>query len=392
MNSDATKATKKTRSTSKSKSAANADSENASDISSVRITYDLYDLPTAQHKAGLSGLLLQIRSMSNRNADLPVPIVEWDNEFPETRVTLEFTAETVQSLFDDLYDATLDEGPIREKPFTKGKGNDKKEVPPLRRQSYIKTDKKGNEKTVEGYVYLELAPSLATLTHYLPKEGEWVKLWRDLIWQIIREGKKKAPYIKRAAKKTELQDAAAADESGDSESDNSDDDDKETSRGDGSTWDDLIKFAKKGASAQGKLSGALLLGAMEKNAESLTLQGRIDQNLLLHFWPLSVMVFVPLFLDSDGETHIGRRSKKDSDPHFCLAVPEVSNLTQFVEDFPRMLQQLGSKRQRFARENRSSICPQKVPSHLSNISRFLHRGLWRTVACVGPSIRSTISI
>ncbi len=341
MNSDATKATKKTRKHAQSKPAATADSENTSDISSVRITYDLYDLPTAQHKAGLAGLLLQIRSMSNRNADLPVPNVEWDNEFPETRVTLEFTAETVQSLFDDLYDATLDEGPVREKPFTKGK------TKLVRRQSYIKTDKKGNEKTVEGYVYLELAPSLATLTHFLPKEGEWVKLWRDLIWQIIREGKKKAPYIKRASKKAELRDAAAADESGDSDSDSTSDDDKETSRGDGSTWDDLIKFTKKGASAQGKLSGALLLGAMEKNAESLTLLGRIDQNLLLHFWPLAVMVFVPLFLDSDGETHIGRRSKKDSDPHFCLAVPEVSNLSQFVEDFPRMLQQLGSEKAAF---------------------------------------------
>lgn len=347
MNKDTAKVVKKTPGKANSKSAENADSGNTSDISAVRITYDLYDLPTAQHKAGLAGLLLQIRSMSNRNAELPVPIVEWDNEFPETRVTLEFTADTVQSLFDDLYDATLDEGPIREKPFTKGKGNDKKEVPPLRRQSYIKTDKKGNEKTVEGYVYLELAPSLATLTHYLPKEGEWVKLWRDLIWQIIREGKKKAPYIKRASKKSELRDAAAAEESGDGDSDSTSDDDKETSRGDGSTWDDLIKFAKKGASAQGKLSGALLLGAMEKNAESLTLLGRIDQNLLLHFWPLAVMVFVPLFLDGDGETHIGRRSKKDSDPHFCLAVPEVSNLSQFVEDFPRMLQQLGSEKAAF---------------------------------------------
>ncbi len=347
MNNDATKTVKKSRSTAKANVAANSDPEGTGDVSSVQITYDLYDLPTAQHKAGLAGLLLQIRSMSNRNRDLPVPKIEWDSEFPETRVTLEFTAETVQSLFDDLYDATLDEGPVREKPFTKGKGAAKKEVPPLRRQSFIKTDKKGNEKTVEGCVYLELAPSLATLTHYLPKEGEWVKLWRDLIWQIIREGKKKAPYIKRASKKTELQDAAAADESGDSESDNSDDDDKETSRGDGSTWDDLIKFAKKGADAQGKLSGALLLGAMEKNAESLTLQGRIDQNLLLHFWPLAVMVFVPLFLDSDGETHIGRRSKKDSDPHFCLAVPEVANLAQFIDDFPRMLEELGTDKAAF---------------------------------------------
>jgi len=313
----------------------------------IRITYDLYDLPTAQHKAGLAGLLLQIQSMSDRNRDLPVPKVEWDTQFPETKVTIEFTQETSQALFDDLYDATLDEGPVREKPFTKGKGANKQEVPPLRRQSFTKTDKKGNEKNVEGYVYLELAPSLATLTQTLPTEGEWVKLWRDLIWQIIREGKKKAPYIKRASRKKELQDAAAADDSSENDSDDTTDDDKETSRGDGSTWDDLLKLSKKGADAQGKLSGAMLLGAMEKNAESLTLQGRIDQNLLLHFWPLAVMVFVPQFLDSDGETHIGRRSKKDSDPHFCIAVPEVSDLQQFVERFPLMLQLLSTEKAAF---------------------------------------------
>ncbi|MEJ7595317.1 MAG: type I-MYXAN CRISPR-associated protein Cmx8 [Planctomycetaceae bacterium] len=95
------------------------------------------------------------------------------------------------------------------------------------------------------------------------------------------------------------------------------------------------------------MSGAMLLGAMEKNAESLTLVGRIDQNLLLHFWPLAVMVFVPVFIDGDGESHIGRRSKKNSDPHYCIAVPEVSNLTRFVEDFPKMLQQLGTEKAAF---------------------------------------------
>ncbi|MEJ7595318.1 MAG: hypothetical protein WKF77_27680 [Planctomycetaceae bacterium] len=216
----------------------------------VRIQYDLYDLPTAQHKAGLAGLLLQIKSMLNRDRDLPVPTVVPDPEFPDTRLTIEFTAASVQSLFDDLYDATKDEGAVREKPFTKGKGADKTEVPPLRRQTFVKTDKKGNEKTIEGYVYLELAPSLSTLTHYLPAEGEWVKLWRDLIWQIIREGKKKAPYIKRAAKKKELQDVAANDDDSES-SDASSDDDTETSRGDGSTWDDLLKFAKKGRTRRG---------------------------------------------------------------------------------------------------------------------------------------------
>ena len=303
---------------------------------SVEITFDLYELPTAQHKAGLAGLLMQIESMKNRGID--TPDYEWDDEFPSTKVKLTFTQETSRSLFDDLYDATLAEGPVREKPFTKGKGADKKIVEPLWRQNFTKIDKKGKEKTVEGYVYEELAPSLNTLNHYLPEKGEWVKLWRDLIWQIIREGQKKAPYILRASRKKELNSAEGTDTNNTDGAAK-----KETSRGDGSTWDDLLKFAKQGTSATGKLSGALLLGAMEKNAESIVQAGRVDQNLLLHFWPLAVMVFVPQFVDSDGETHIGRRSKKDSAPHYCIAVPEVADLRRFIEDCPRMYQQLNTQ-------------------------------------------------
>ena len=49
---------------------------------SITIRYELYELPTAQHKAGLAGLLLQIDSMNERVAagGLPTsvqsPIVE----------------------------------------------------------------------------------------------------------------------------------------------------------------------------------------------------------------------------------------------------------------------------------------------------------------------------
>lgn len=307
---------------------------------SVTIAYDLFDLPTAQHKAGLAGLLLQIDSMNNRKKR--APSYEWDQQHPSTKVRVTFTPETVKSLFDDLYDATLAPGPVREKPFTRGKGANKKEIPPLSRAPITKTDKKGNEKTVDGYIYMELAPSLTTLNHYLPQVGEWVKLWRDLIWQIIREGKKKAPYIKRASGKLELAEAASA-EAEETDTNEQLEDDTETSRGDGSTWDDIVRFGSKGHEAIGKLSGALLLGAMEKNAEILTLCGRIDQNLLLHFWPLAVLVFIPRFLDGDGETHIGRRNKKDSAPHYCITVPEVSDLKDYVETFPFLLQQLSTE-------------------------------------------------
>ncbi len=305
----------------------------------VFITYDLFDLPTAQHKAGLAGLVLQIDSMKNRGK--PAPGYRWDDDQPNTKLHIEFTEETITELFDDLYDAALVEGAVREKPFYRGKGAERKEVPPLRRAPFSKTDKKGIEKLTDGYVYLELTPALGTLRHYLPEKGQWVKLWRDLIWQVVREGKKKAPYIKRAIAKAELQDAVAAEAT---EADPVGSDETEGGRGDGSAWVDLVKHLKEvegGSFGVGKLSGALLLGAMEKNAETLPLTGRIDHNLLLHFWPISALVFVPRFVDIDGETHIGRRNKKDTAQHFCIAVPEVGSLRRFIADYPSMLQLLG---------------------------------------------------
>lgn len=304
---------------------------------SVTITYDLFELPTAQHKAGLAGLLFQIGSMANRDKTKPGPSYAWDEQQPNSKVHVTFTEVTTTLLFDDLYDAAWVEGAPKEKPFFKGKGDFKKEVTAVRRQEYVKTDKKGVEKSINGYVYLELTPALKTLRQYLPTQGEWIRLWRDLIWQVIRDSTKKAPYIQRAAAKAQPKGAALSDEAGDAESTESDD---EKGKGDGSTWADLVKHEaarKKNAFAVGALSGALLVGAQSKSAEVLPFEGRVEQNLLLHFWPIASMVYVPRFVDKDGVSHIGRRDKDDKSKHFCLAIPDVSDLRGFLDDYPKVL-------------------------------------------------------
>src|SRR5437763_1037349 len=82
-------------------------------ITSVTVKYDLFDLPTAQHKAGLAGLLLQIGSMKNRKCP--------DGSCPEileqtaTSATIRFTEIGIQGLFDDVYDASLERVEVRSK-------------------------------------------------------------------------------------------------------------------------------------------------------------------------------------------------------------------------------------------------------------------------------------
>jgi len=125
----------------------------------VAITYDVFDLPTSQHKAGLAGLLLQIDSMKNRKKLAPDYV--WDDGHPNTKVVVHYTQETVRSLFDDLYDATLAPGEPREKPFTKGKGAGKTEVPWIARVPYTKKIRRGTKKQSRGTCIWNLLQRLA---------------------------------------------------------------------------------------------------------------------------------------------------------------------------------------------------------------------------------------
>lgn len=76
---------------------------NAPRDTELPLSYSMFDLPSAQHKAGLAGLLLLIDSMRQRGLD-PLPTV---NDLTATSVKLTFTQAALQAVFDDLYDAEL---------------------------------------------------------------------------------------------------------------------------------------------------------------------------------------------------------------------------------------------------------------------------------------------
>src|SRR5262249_5127218 len=76
---------------------------------------------------------------------------------------------------------------------------------------------------------------------------------------------------------------------------------------------------------------ALLLGAQDCNAESVDFKGRVEHNLLLHFWPLCVLISVPWLIDREG---------KSKEVGYVAAIPEVANLARFCDKFPQVLDQL----------------------------------------------------
>lgn len=140
---------------------------------------------------------------------------------------------------------------------------------------------------------------------------DWHKLWRDMLWSIPRGN----PQARLA-----FQDCA----------------DGKPCREGQTAWTDLLRVEKarqKNGFFTNEVAGSLWLGAQASNAENIPFVGRAEQNLVLHFWPLTVLIFVPQQIDSDGETDfVG----------YSLAIPEVTDLESFIEEYPDMLAQLGT--------------------------------------------------
>lgn len=264
----------------------------------ISLSYSLFDLPTAQHKAGLAGLLLLIDSMRQREIG-PLPAVI---ELASTSVKLTFGQGSLQAVFDEFYDAELTEAQVK----TKWKGR------PLKREGTVEvTDSKtGTVKQVKTFIYDVVVPKASCLKHHYPgDERGWLKLWRDMLWNTLRgRPTTQFVYVERAEKRPSTVAPAV--------------------------WKDLVKHAtgiKTGKLVVGEVPSSLFIGAQARNAERVPFSGRVDENLLLHFWPLTSLIFVPQVISREGN---GR------DKGFVLSIPEVSDLVEFLDVFPRLLSTL----------------------------------------------------
>lgn len=284
-----------------------------STVDRVTLTFDLTQLRTAQHKAGLAGLVLQIRDMHQRHED--------DDEFasedlPElgdvtaNSATVTLTERSCQKLFDELYSAELRRNHV----YNKKRPGKKKPI-----EEFTENDPtaKGKPRQRKVYVYEDETPCNPFLIKQLG-DGIWLKLWRDMLWAIPRpRDKNRIPYQQRAR--------------GDSCNEGQ------------KAWVDLQAFAKAIAKGQvylTSLSGALLLGAQEKNAEQIPFKDRSDFAVLLHFWPLTTLIYVPWQLKVD---QADPSRSRDEPVGFALAIPEVCDLKTYCNQYVKVLNELAGK-------------------------------------------------
>ncbi len=205
----------------------------------ITLEYDLFSLPTAQHKAGLAGLILLVHTMREREIS-PLPEIVFD----QTRCSVTWTRESMQAVFNEWYAPTTVEI---------GKEDDK---------------------------HTELRPKGAFLKWLLPDDADvWLKQWRDMVWGILRTQDRARGVYKDCD--GGLDSPMAADVWADLE------------KG--------LKGKTKGNSTV-KLASALYVGAQAVNAEDVPFVGIPADTMLLHFWQLVSLIFSPQIINpQDGK-------------------------------------------------------------------------------------------
>jgi CRISPR-associated protein Cmx8 len=220
------------------------------------------------------------------------------------------TSDSIQGLFDDLYDAKIVETASSSKwPKATIKREETTERP---------DPKTGQTKQLKRFIYDVVQPQAPCLMRHLdtPEDNPWLKLWRDMVWAITRGiNTTRAPFNKRADGLPCPEGPAA--------------------------WEELCSFQEKLVQSRfttSPISGALMLATQAVNAESVPFSGRTDHNFLLHFWQVVVLTYVPQVVDNDGKLEA---------KGYVLAIPDVADLKEFSSAFPELLATLSTERRGF---------------------------------------------
>jgi CRISPR-associated protein Cmx8 len=263
----------------------------ASEVLTLR--WNVHALPSSQHKAGLAGLALWLKYLER------LPDRKGICDLGHLDVNeLEMRVDQVgmQILFDKVYAAST-EHIERDKKFQKKLANGKKvDVEPLAVRERAEVDKNGKKKTKTIFVYPQTVPDGGLIDDWDDSESKvWRKLWRDMIWGILRGvPATREPYDARAEDRT-CPDGSEA-------------------------WEELSTAGDSSVD----LPSTYYLGAQAKSAENVSFQDRARNRILLHFWPFAVPIYVPVVVDRDGNRDFNG---------YVFAVPDIVDLEGFVANW-----------------------------------------------------------
>ena len=260
----------------------------------IELSYQLVELPSSQHRSGLAGLVLIIQELANQPwfEDREDAIIEI-NHLDEYGAELSFNLEGLQALFDFTYQS------FKEERATETKIKNYERI-----EEIETTDKKGKTKPKKMYYYSVIVPQGAFLPYFDESDedinkGLWVKLWRDMLWNIVRGvPATRNPFNNRCDGQVYTQDAEKL-------------------------WKDLNQRDK----ATGQ-SGNYYLGAMATTAENIPTKDIIRYQFLLSFAPFVFQIYRPSTINKDGKREFNS---------YGIVIPDIANLKSFCRSFPKVL-------------------------------------------------------
>ena len=271
----------------------------------LTLNYQLSELPSSQHRAGLAGLVM---------------VIQWLERQPEFRekvangvtcrisrleakgATIEINQAGLEALFDEIYAASTEE---QARPQLLKNSRTKAIIPPLREEEREETDAKGKVKQKKVYIYPVVVPGGSFLADAQydkssdGKNGHWIKLWRDMVWSILRGVPATRKPFKARADGNYTEDAAKV-------------------------WKDLTQPEPFTVD----LPSTYFLGAQAFNAETVPFKDRARFQFLLHFWLFTAQIYIPAVINNEG--------KRDF-VGYALAIPDVSDLEGFCDELPFVL-------------------------------------------------------
>ena len=269
----------------------------------IEVRWELADLPSAQHRAGLAGLVL-VSEWLPRSTTPVTGVIEVRAD--ADGATLRVNREGMRNLFDELYAASHEEN--AENQVRKDKK--KQPVPPVRTEEREEIDPKtGKARRKTVHIYMVTVPRGGALVDLEPgknERGPWIKLWRNVIWSIFRG----VP-----ATRTPFQARADKDPCTDG--------------------DDAFELLAGKADASVELPSTYFLGAMARNAENVPFRDLVRQQFLLHFWPYAAPIYVPQVVDP--------KEGRIENLGFAIAVPEVVELDLYCELYRDVLRERGAE-------------------------------------------------